>query len=83
MTTLIMTADKIGLPGLANWFKKLYAKHQERAMIKRTIKELSRLSDRELNDMGLARGDIWSVAHGDESYKERGVFANKNLRGWV
>ena len=83
MTSLIMTADKIGLPGVANWFKKLYANHQKRAMVKRTIKELSRLSDRELNDMGLARGDIWAVAHGDESYKTRGVYANKNLGGWV
>ena len=86
MTTLILTADKIGLPGLANWFKKLHAKHKERAMIKRTIKELSRLSDRELNDMGLARGDIWSVAHGDNSFRDRGVYGvytNKNLGGWV
>jgi uncharacterized protein YjiS (DUF1127 family) len=81
MTSLIMTADKIGLHSLAEWFKRLNEKRKHRAMVNRTIKELSALSDRELNDMGLARGDIWSVAHGDESYKDRGV--NPNLRGWV
>jgi len=81
MTALIMTADKFGLTGLADWFRNLNAKRKHRAMVNRTIKELSALSDRELNDMGLARGDIWSVAHGDESYKDRGV--NPNLRGWV
>jgi len=83
MTTLIATANTFGLTGLASWFKKIQANLKQRAMIKRTIKELSRLSDRELNDMGLARGDIWAVAHGDESYKTRGVYANKNLGGWV
>ena len=83
MTTLIYTADKIGLPSVARWFKKLNAKLKHRAMVNQTIKELSRLSDRELNDMGLARGDIWSVAHGDESYKDRGVSVNRNLGGWV
>ena len=31
-----------------------------------TIKELNRLSDRELNDMGLSRGNIYSVAYGHE-----------------
>ena len=82
MTALaIRTATWVGLPGLANWLKNLRKKLQHRAMVNRTIKERSALSDRELNDMGLARGDIWSVAHGDESYKDRGV--NPNLRGWV
>ena len=38
-----------------------------------TIKELSALSDKELRDIGLSRGDIWYVAHNQ----------NDNLRGWV
>jgi uncharacterized protein YjiS (DUF1127 family) len=82
MTTLIMTADKIGLHSVAEWFKRLNAKLQKRAMVKRTIKELSQLSDRELNDMGLARGDIYSVAHGTSDHI-RGAQVNKNLEGWV
>ena len=72
MTALIMTADKIGLHSVAEWFKRHQASIARKKLARQTIKELSALSDRELNDMGLARGDIWSVAHGDESYKNRG-----------
>ena len=81
MTTLTMTADKIGLTGLATWFKRLAAtyKHHRQAQI--TIKELSRLSDRELNDMGLTRGDIYTVAYGASDHVRDVV--NKNLEGWV
>jgi uncharacterized protein YjiS (DUF1127 family) len=82
MTTLINTASWIGLPSFAGWLKKLNAKLQYRRNVKQTIKELSRLSDRELNDMGVARGDIYSIAHGDESFT-RSVDVNKNLKGWV
>ena len=82
MTTLTMTADKIGLLSLVDWFKRLNANLKRRALINRTIKELSALSDRELNDMGLARGDIWSVAHG-VSDTRRDAETNKNLKGWV
>ena len=81
MTTLIMKADKIGLTGLANWFKKLAAKYHHHRQVQITISELSRLNDRELNDMGISRGDIYSIAHGDESYQRAKV--NKNLEGWV
>jgi uncharacterized protein YjiS (DUF1127 family) len=77
-----MTAGTTGLLArVAKFFVDLNEKRIQRKEINNTIKELSALSDRELNDMGLARGDIWSVAHGDESYKDRGV--NPNLRGWV
>ena len=82
MTTLIMTADKIGLPGVANWFKKLYANIQHARQVKSTMQQLSALSDRELQDMGIGRGDIHAIAHGDESFK-RSVETNKNLGGWV
>jgi hypothetical protein len=50
-------------------------------MIVTTVKELSALSDRELNDMGLTRGDIYSVAHGTADLKK--VRENANLKGWV
>jgi len=83
MTALaIRTATWVGLPGVANWFKNLRKNLHQRRMIKTTIRELSALSDRELNDMGLARGDIYSVAHGTSDLI-RGAEVNKNLRGWV
>ena len=38
---------------------------QERARVKQVVRELSALSDRELNDMGICRGDIYGIAKGD------------------
>ena len=81
MTSTTMTAGKIGLPGIANWFKKIIAKYKHHRQAQITIKELSRLSDRELNDMGLARGDIYTVAHGTSDHVRAVI--NKNLEGWV
>lgn len=83
MTALAMrTAAWVGLPGLANWFKNLNTKLQHRRQVRQTINELSRLSDYELNDMGIARGDIYSIAHGTSDHR-RGAEVNKNLQGWV
>ena len=65
MTALAMAADTIGLHSVAEWFKRLNAYMVRNRLAKQTIKELSRLSDRELNDMGLSRGEIYSVAYGD------------------
>ena len=86
MTTLIMTADKIGLNSLAEWFKKLNAKLEYNRAARSTIKQLSKLTDRELNDIGIARGDIYGVAYGDttlERVRRMEADANSNLRGWV
>jgi uncharacterized protein YjiS (DUF1127 family) len=86
MTTLIATADTIGLTGVAAWLKELNAKRIERAAINRTIKQLSALSDRELWDIGIARGDIYGVAHGDntlERVRRNNLKTNSNLEGWV
>ena len=80
MTTLTMAADTIGLTGLASWFKKIKAKLAYRAQVRQTIKDLSRLSDYELNDIGIARGDIRNIAYGDSTLNRS---VNKNLQGWV
>jgi len=84
MTTLIMTADKIGLHSLAEWFKKTARELEHARAVRSTIKELSKLTDRELNDIGIARGDIYNVATGDETLERvRRMESNPNLRGWV
>ena len=83
MTALIMTADTIGLHKLAGWFKRLAQKLEHNRQIRATIKELSKLTDRELNDIGIARGDIWAVANHDTSFKRSVVEENSNLKGWV
>jgi uncharacterized protein YjiS (DUF1127 family) len=84
MTSLTMTAGTTGLLArVAKFFVNLNEKRIQRKEINRTIKQLSALSDRELNDMGIARGDIWAVAHGDPSFKRSGLDSNENLKGWV
>jgi|TARA_R100000081_G_scaffold90190_1_gene64757 hypothetical protein len=52
-------------------------------MVNATIKELSALSDKELNDIGIGRGDIRSVARGDRTLKRTATYPNENLNGWV
>ena len=39
-----------------------YRQHQK---ARRTMNKLLSLSDRELNDMGITRGDIYSISHGE------------------
>ena len=56
-------------------FKKILTKMSDSRRIRSTIKELNRLSDRELKDIGLHRGMIHTVANQ--------VHTNPNLGGWV
>ena len=84
MTTIVAnTFETIGLDGIANWFKKLSAAIQRRRQIQTTMRELSALSNRELNDMGISRGDIYSIAHGTFHREFPNTKANRNLEGWV
>ena len=45
--------------------------HKDKRITKQTIKELSRLSDYDLEDIGLTRGDIYAVARSGSSIKNR------------
>ena len=83
MTTLIATANVFGMTGLANWFKNLANELQRRRNIRQTIKALSSLSNHELNDIGIARGDIWHIANTSYPKGKTVADVNRNLRGWV
>jgi uncharacterized protein YjiS (DUF1127 family) len=83
MTTLIATANTFGMTGLANWFKNLANELQRRRNIKHTIKQLSALSNHDLNDIGIARGDIWHIAHTSFPKGKTVADVNRNLKGWV
>jgi len=83
MTTLIATANVFGMTGLANWFKNLANELQRRRNIRQTIKALSALSNYELNDIGIARGDIWHIANTSYPKGKTVADVNRNLRGWV
>jgi len=85
MTTLTMVAG-FSFSGVANWIKKINANMAHRRSVRQAVKDLSALSDYELNDIGISRGDIRAVANGDITMK-RGIQvhtdANTNLKGWV
>ena len=53
---------------------------------RQTFKTLQALSDRELNDIGISRGDIRSIANDtwdDNKKRDNTPVANDNLRGFV
>lgn len=84
MTQYVLTAASwLNLEGIFAYFRKLRQDYILHKNIRDTIKELSSLSDAELRDIGLSRGDIWSVAH--ETYYDNLTPAerNQNLKGWV
>mgnify|MGYP001043055284 FL=1 len=83
MTTLIATANTFGMTSLANWFKDLVNELQRHRNIKDTIKQLSALTNHELNDIGIARGDIWHIAHTSFPKGKTVADVNRNLKGWV
>jgi uncharacterized protein YjiS (DUF1127 family) len=65
--------------------KSLHRSHQRSRKAHETIRELNKLSNYELKDIGLSRGDIYSVAHDHFSdYSVKIVTSsNLNLKGWV
>ena len=70
------------IEGYKDLRRSMQLRAERRASYKRTLKELSRLTDFELNDIGICRGDIHNVARGDRTIV-RGIEVNENLRGSV
>ena len=84
MTSITLTGGNSGLlKTVAQFFVDLNEKRIRRKEIRNTMNQLSALTDRELWDMGITRGDIYSVAHGDPSFRRTGAQSNPNLEGWV
>lgn len=61
---------------LRNFFKSIIKGYQRNRQINETVKELQKLTNAELNDIGINRGDIYSIARQDADM-------NPNLKGWV
>jgi uncharacterized protein YjiS (DUF1127 family) len=68
--------------GFRDLRRSMKLRAERKASYKRTLKELSRLTDFELNDIGICRGDIKNIARGDRTIV-RGIEVNENLRGSV
>lgn len=48
---------------LTSWFEEFVAEYKKARDTANTINELNRLTDKELKDIGLSRGDIYDIAH--------------------
>ena len=70
------------IEGVRDLRRSMKLRAERKASYKRTLKELSRLTDFELNDIGICRGDIRNIARGDRTIV-RGIEVNENLRGSV
>ena len=69
---------------MTNLVKNFLQKLRKRQTYRNTLNELSQLNDRELNDIGIGRGDIKRVAMGHPDYKlVKDYGPNDNLKGWV
>ena len=85
MTQAILTAHNYSTRAIELFielFRSFIRYKTNRAAIKQTIKELNMLTDRELADIGLCRGDIYSVARKDADMKISAE-TNSNMKGWV
>ena len=66
MTQLILTQANFlqnAIRALFELFKDLNTTRKDTSEARKTIKELNKLTDKDLADIGLCRGDIWNVAH--------------------
>jgi len=70
------------IEGYRDLRRSMKLRAERRTSYKQTYKELSKLNDYELNDIGICRGDIRNIARGDRTIK-RGIEVNENLRGSV
>jgi|TARA_B110000444_G_scaffold241568_1_gene258099 uncharacterized protein YjiS (DUF1127 family) len=87
MTSAILTVSTViqdAIEGLMDLVGEWKRKRADKAVIRRTYKELSNLTDHELRDLGIGRSDITSIALGNFHDKRMNdTTTNKNLRGWV
>jgi|TARA_R110001592_G_C12844227_1_gene721196 uncharacterized protein YjiS (DUF1127 family) len=85
MTQAILFASnwlQEAIEGLVDLVKEVKRNRARKAAIQLTKKELSKLSNYELKDIGIGRSDITSIANGT-FYDARDTHVNKNLKGWV
>ena len=64
-----------------DFMKSVNEKRIQQKAIRETEKALQKLSTAELDDIGITRGDIYTIARSKDTIEN--VRANNNLRGWV
>ena len=84
MTQAILTAHSYSTRAvelIIEALKSIYNNRIERKAIRETEKALSNLSDYDLADIGISRGDIYEIARSKPVIDT--VKVNQNLQGWV
>ena len=68
-------------------FSKLSDMAERKSVIRKTENDLLKLSDYELSDIGLTRGDIYHIARSKPPVATvvncKQKYTNTNLKGWV
>ena len=85
MAHYVLTASswlQDAIEGFSDLRRSMKLRAERKASYKQTYKELSKLTDYELNDIGICRSDIRNIARGDRTIK-RGIEVNENLRGSI
>ena len=75
MTALVST---LGATFNFNFLKRWFNDYRRYQLIRQTRNELAALTDKELWDIGITRGEIWDIANSSHPAE-----TNKNLGGWV
>lgn len=84
MTQAILTAHSYSTRAvelIIEVLKSIYNNRIERKAIRETEKALSKLSDYDLADIGISRGEIYEIARAKATIEY--VKVNQNLQGWV
>ena len=70
---------------LKSFLLKLVNNYYQAKAIKETENELRKLTDKELNDIGISRSEIYAIARQDADMKRSEPIApfNPNLKGFV
>lgn len=85
MAHYVLTASswiQDAIEGFSDLRRSMKLRATRNVSYRNTIKELSKLNDYELNDIGICRGDIKNIARGDRTII-RGIEVNENLKGSV
>lgn len=77
-----------GTAKLRKIINKLAERFSEARRDRKAFKELNNLTNRELNDIGISRGDIRAIVYQKESFykdskRTAPAEANTNIKGWV
>jgi uncharacterized protein YjiS (DUF1127 family) len=84
MTQAILTAHSYSTRAvelIMDAIKSVYNARIEHKAIRETEKALNSLSNKDLADIGICRGEIYEIARAKATIDQ--AIVNKNLKGWV